>query len=1236
MRYLVRLCHSKVFPGLLLVLLIFSWLFISSSHGSFSSLLKLSAFALNGNVTFLTQASPAEQSPGYPVSFLNDRARDITGASAVNAAGFVVPEGLTGEGQIVAVADSGLDIGKMDDIHPDLQSAPGRMPKVVLLKSWAGRDVPDDPSGHGTHMAATIAGTGAASGGQFRGVAPGAGIYFQAILNKDGEPEPPARLADLFWPAYSAGARVHVNGWGGGSNSYLSSAAQVDEFVRSHPDFLVIFGAGNSGPSSRTITAEANSKNALAVGASILPRPAFVPNENDTAATADFSSRGPAGDGRIKPELLAPASAVVSARSRLVEGNLPGYQDYTRMQGTSMAAAVAGGTTALLREYFKEHMYINVPSAALLKAALVNGSRPPAGGPDEEGFGIIDLAGTIIALKEGAFRLADEWAGVFQGEELIYTFHVAGSEAPFKATLAWTDPVAEPGSARALVNDLDLAVRAPDGRVYYGNHFLGANSPDRTNNVEQVYLPDPVPGEYTVRVSGAGVRRNTVRGSGTASQDFALVWGQPPAGGEIKSTDGRTVVLTDGSSFNPADLAVVNLVNENIAKTDAAHLFSGARVFRGTKSVYLAARLWRAAGVKAFKSSEDFVFTEINPAVRLGGYSLAGDGGGVTLNGSLTVPEKIPPGVEVSAVVNPVDQKIRQVRASYIEKEGVVLSVRRQNGQKILELAGGRGSYRILPSAVYSYEDTFKSAGLLDAPFGTGALEELAEVLPGMPVRLRLASSSSEVQYLAVKRWVLLGTVRGVDISSGEIRLEDGSSCRMFPGAPVKRDREDSSFKEIEPGDHVSAVLLPDTGEAIGLVAYSSVLYGRAIDFIKKDRTFYMLDDNGCYLSLCLSLDAVIYRWGVETTADAINAGCRVRVTTDPAGKTAWQLDIAETLYAEGVLENLDDSAGVLTVKEGGRYQVSGATRFYKNGCPVLPGDMLSGEKVELEYSPAPPPAGSVLVSVNARSAAPSPPLLASAVPLDGRLIVTGSTGKNAALYFWTGSSCNFIPVDGSGRFKLDLDPEEGYSFTLVAVERRTGGVTGRQVSPAGAGGKGSYGTAVVNAVSGAGISVSPSRAGPAHLAGVPLTRAQAAAALANLLNWPRSSEYSLPFTDDDNIPAQYRPAVAEAVARGVFKGYPDGSFFPGKCLSRAEAAVMLAAVMRHLGIDAGAAPALPYADAGDIPPWAAEAAARTMQAGLFGGRPDGRFAPDDLVAAGEMALLLDRLLAYLQGIFIR
>jgi len=1216
MRYYIR-CQNKVINGFLL---------------SAACLILIVLTVPPLQLFFTDRIVFSSLGDSYTVSFLNDRARDITGAAAVNAPGFVVPGGLTGEGQIVAIADSGLDTGDINDLHPDLQSTPGKMPKVVLLKSWAGRDVPDDPDGHGTHMAAAVAGTGAASNGKFRGVAPGASIYFQAILNQDGEPELPANLADLFWPAYSAGARVHIDGWGGGPNVYQESAAQVDDFVRDHPDFLAVFGAGNSGPNSGTITAEANSKNALAVGASVLPRPAFVPDTGGTASPADFSSRGPAGDGRVKPELLAPASAVISARSRLVEGNLPGYPEYTRMQGTSMAAAVAGGSATLLREYLKKYMDISAPSAALIKAAMINGSRPTADGPSKEGFGVIDLAGTVIALKEGMCRLADEQAGVSQGNEVTYTIHVADTTSPFKATLAWTDPPAEPGGAQALVNDLDLVVRTPDGRVFYGNHFLSNNKPDRTNNVEQVYLPSPVPGDYTVRVIGAGVRRNTVSGSAVASQDYALAWGQAPAGGIVKNAGARYVILADGTSFSPADLPVINLINDNIAPVDVSHIFPGAEAYLTPQRAYLTARLWRATGVKELKTAEGAVFTEINPFTRLGGYNLAGDGGAVMLNNRSAVSGELPPGVEVSAVVNPVDQKIRQVRAGYTEREGVVSALRNEGGRKIIVLEGNGGTYRLAGDAVCSYEDSYAGVETADMPFGTGALDELEEALPGMPVRLHLAPSSGEVQYLAVKRQVSLGTVRETVSISGEIRMENGTSIRIFPGAPVKRDREVSGFDAIEQGDHVTAALLPDTGEAIGLVVYSSVLYGKIIDFTKKDRVLYLLDNNGRYHSFYMPPDAVIYRWGVRTSDDAIATGCWVRVTTDPAGKEVRQLDIGETFYDENIFTKYDDVEGIFTTREGVHYRSSGLTRYYKNGYQVLPGDLLKGEQVEIEYAIAPSPTGNVLVSVNARSTVSPPLLFASAIPLQGGLVVSGRAGANTKVYLWgQGSFKQAISVDESGRFSYFLkqdnqDNKEEYNFTLVAVDRLKGGVTGRKINVPDSARSGDVSKVVAGVMEQ--VVADPVRGGElGRLSGVPLTRVEAVAALARLLNWPEASAWPLPYVDVEDLPVPLCPAVAEARARGIINGYPDGSFHPKENLSRAEAAVILAAVQRDIGIEAGSSLELPYTDAGDIPAWAVDAVAETTAAGLFRDRTNGVFAPDDPVTVGEMIILLERLL---------
>ncbi|MGD0622066.1 MAG: S8 family serine peptidase, partial [Thermacetogeniaceae bacterium] len=414
---------------------------------------------------------------------MNDRARDLVAATPLGVTGWLSPlqQGLTGDGEIIGLADTGLDIGSTDDIHPDLASVPGKMPKVVMLRSWAGAPVAADPNGHGTVMAATIAGTGAASSGRYQGVAPGASIYFQGLIDSNGQLDPPPDLDDLFAPAYAAGVRIHVNGWGGtGNGGYQDTASQTDHFIREHPDFLVIYSAGNNGPKAGSLTPEAYSKNALVVGASQSPHPAFDPHQVDSSQACDFSSRGPTSDGRLKPDLLAPG-AVISAKARRVASEFDlggGY--YTYMEGTSMAAAVAGGSAALLREYLIKYEQVLQPTAALLKAALICGARTPEAGPSSggsDGFGTLDLGGTILGLHEKTFEFVDDRDGVADGGMDSYTHQVQGRGSPFKATLAWTDPSVAPGAVHPLVNNLDLVVKDPDGKLWLGNSFLTSGKP---------------------------------------------------------------------------------------------------------------------------------------------------------------------------------------------------------------------------------------------------------------------------------------------------------------------------------------------------------------------------------------------------------------------------------------------------------------------------------------------------------------------------------------------------------------------------------------------------------------------------------------------------------------------------------------------------------------------------------------------------------------------------------------
>ncbi len=132
---------------------------------------------------------------------------------------------------------------------------------------------------------------------------------------------------------------------------------------------------------------------------------------------------------------------------------------------------------------------------------------------------------------------------------------------------------------------------------------------------------------------------------------------------------------------------------------------------------------------------------------------------------------------------------------------------------------------------------------------------------------------------------------------------------------------------------------------------------------------------------------------------------------------------------------------------------------------------------------------------------------------------------------------------------------------------------------------------------------------------------------LDRLLNWSTAGAASLPFFDEEEIKAIARPAVFEAYVRGIMKGEPEGYFLPLKVLSRAEIAVIIAATLRDLDIVTEKSAAVSYADSAGIPAWAAGAVAETTAAGIFHGRSNGLFAAGDPVTAGELAVLLERLI---------
>lgn len=349
-------------------------------------------------------------------------------------------------------------------------------------------------STHATIMATMALGAGN-SHFTGRGAAPAAILSSSSFSNLLPD-------TDADYARYGISVQNHSYGTGI-ENYYGADAFAYDASVLARPELVHVFSAGNEGQGTSTggpyagIPAFANltgsfkmAKNILTVGA--------VDSFYHVAA---LSSRGPAYDGRLKPELVAYG------------------QD-----GSSGAAAIVSGIALLLQDAWEAAGNAGLPPAALVKAILINSADDTGpGGPDyTAGYGnanAVNALLTVFSKRYATGRLQ-------QDGETVNALDIAPGIRQLKVTMSYTDPPAEPGAAKALVNDLDLSVEQA-GIVIYpwvlspAAHADSLKKParrgiDTLNATEQVTLFNPPPGRYNIRVRGS--KLNTV------SQDFSIAW----------------------------------------------------------------------------------------------------------------------------------------------------------------------------------------------------------------------------------------------------------------------------------------------------------------------------------------------------------------------------------------------------------------------------------------------------------------------------------------------------------------------------------------------------------------------------------------------------------------------------------------------------------------------------------------------------------------------------------------
>jgi hypothetical protein len=355
---------------------------------------------------------------------------------------------------------------------------------IDLLNKYIGSSIAaEETANHATNMATIIAGHGNSS-------EKGEGVAQMSKLSSSDYNNLTPDNKDYFT---SNNVTVQNHSYGTKLESFYGSTAEMyDKFIYDNPTILHLFSAGNSGLKMSEIGKYKDIKNyATLTGNFKMAKNIIVVGAIDhNYNTPVFSSRGPAYDGRIKPDIVA----------------------YSTM-GTSNSAALTSGVCALLQQQYK-HTYGHLPNTATVKAVLINSAndvnRP---GPDfMSGFGNIDAEDALNTITDN--RIIEDV--VNQSGYKTHKFTIPANCSELKATLSWIDVPSKPNSEIALINDLDIKITTPDGNtvlpwVLNSNATINdlttnaTRGTDRLNNNEQITINNPEQGEYTITVNAHNI-----------------------------------------------------------------------------------------------------------------------------------------------------------------------------------------------------------------------------------------------------------------------------------------------------------------------------------------------------------------------------------------------------------------------------------------------------------------------------------------------------------------------------------------------------------------------------------------------------------------------------------------------------------------------------------------------------------------------------------------------------------
>lgn len=386
----------------------------------------------------------------------------------------------TGEGIGVIVRDDGI-VGPHIDFH-------GRIDNSTA--NGIGQD-------HGDGVAGILAGAGNLDPTK-KGMAAGSDVYIVNYASSFLD----TPTTDFI---NNGDAQITNSSYGNGCNGgYTTISQTVDSQTNSNLSLLHVFSAGNSGTSNCNYGAGSGWGN-ITGGHKQGKNVIATANVYYDGQLETSSSRGPAYDGRIKPDITAHGQGQQSTD----ENNL-----YMGFGGTSGAAPGIAGVSAQLYEAYMDLNGGAMPESALIKATLLNTANDYGNvGPDFQfGWGLVNGLRAAMLLEEN--RYLD--ATISQGNANNHSISIPANTKQVRFMVYWNDPAASAGSATALVNDLDLVVTNPSSTQFLPwildptPNATNLNTPattgvDRLNNMEQVLINNPETGSYDIEITGFNV-----------------------------------------------------------------------------------------------------------------------------------------------------------------------------------------------------------------------------------------------------------------------------------------------------------------------------------------------------------------------------------------------------------------------------------------------------------------------------------------------------------------------------------------------------------------------------------------------------------------------------------------------------------------------------------------------------------------------------------------------------------